>query len=467
MLERAHQRHLDAGDAAARRADARAGSACSSWSAARSAAGPAGSAARERLVEREPGDCVEQGYLLMPVRVSARGDAAIPRRPPPSPARRRRSASASATRTCSRSRCTVQGHFLVRSGRVDGRPAAARRGDGRGDHRRALADRQRARLLRRDHRAARPPTSRAARASGRRRWRAGASASRTWSRSAAAATCTGPRSCSSRAPGRTRSRRRAAPRAAPRWAITARALGGGGLHAGRGAPPARRARRRPRRPTARRAGTGASRSPAWRCCAWRRATSTRRSPRSAACSARRPTPADRAAAAARLRRDHARRRRRGGARERMRRAGAASRPATRSACSARSSPQARGAVELAAGDAGAALLGAAPGVARVGGDRGARTRRRACARSSARRAGRSATRTRPRSSSTRPARAFARARAAPDLARARALAPAPAPASASGLTARELQVLRLSRPGGRTRRSPPSSCSASGRSTAT
>ena len=74
------------------------------------------------------------------------------RRPPWLPVRPRpRSASGSATPTCSPSPRTRRG-ALVAPGRVEEGLAAARRGDGRGDRRRALAGRHRHRLLRRDRR---------------------------------------------------------------------------------------------------------------------------------------------------------------------------------------------------------------------------------------------------------------------------------------------------------------------------
>ena len=77
---------------------------------------------------------------------------------------------------------------------------------------------------------------------------------------------------------------------------------------------------RRRRPTARRAGAGGSRSRVWPCCGWRRANATRPPRRSAGCWARRPSRCRRAATAPRLRRDHAGRRRVEEARDRVPRA---------------------------------------------------------------------------------------------------------------------------------------------------
>ena len=67
--------------------------------------------------------------------------------------------------------------------------------------------------------------------------------------------------------------------------------------------------KRPRRRTGRRVGSGASRSRGSRCCGWRKAMSTPRRRRSAALSARRPSLCHACGSAARIRRDHARRRR--------------------------------------------------------------------------------------------------------------------------------------------------------------
>ena len=120
--------------------------------------------------------------------------------------------------------------------------------------------------------------------------------------------------------------------------------------------------------------------------------------------ARRTTdrPAEAHEPAARLRRDHA-----GGRRcRRMRasacaRAGGDRRGASTPACSARSPAQARGAVELAEGDAQAALVLAAPRLRGLAADRGA-LRRRARARADrARLPAPSATRRAPRWRSTR------------------------------------------------------------------
>ena len=84
----------------------------------------------------------------------------------------------------------------------------------------------------------------------------------------------------------------------------ARAPGGrcGGLRARASCTGCAARTPRPRPPTARRAGGGVSRSPAWRCCASRRAAATRRGRRSAARSRAEASGRRRPAAAARRRR---------------------------------------------------------------------------------------------------------------------------------------------------------------------
>jgi hypothetical protein len=101
LLERAHRAHLAAGnELAALR--------CAFWIgvnlARRGEMGRAGGwlGRAQRLLDREEGDRVERGYLLLPA-VFEQEAAATSRGPPPPRARRRRSANASATRTCSRS----------------------------------------------------------------------------------------------------------------------------------------------------------------------------------------------------------------------------------------------------------------------------------------------------------------------------------------------------------------------------
>ena len=81
---------------------------------------------------------------------STRPPATTRPRSPPRP-RPPRSASASATQTCSRSPVTIEGILLIKQGRVERGSRAARRGHGGGHRGRAVADRQRLRLLRRDH----------------------------------------------------------------------------------------------------------------------------------------------------------------------------------------------------------------------------------------------------------------------------------------------------------------------------
>ena len=101
--------------------------------------------------------------------------------------------------------------------------------------------------------------------------------------------------------------------------------------------------------------------------------------------------------------------------------------------------QTRGAVELAGGDARAALS-TSVGPARSGRSSAPRTTPRGSASSSPAPAARSGTRTAPRSSSTPPAGPSRKLGAAPDLARLDAAGAASPP---HGLTARQLEVLRL------------------------
>ena len=168
-LERAHHAHLDGGEAlrAAR---------CAFWIGMnlvlRGEIGPRDGLARPRAAAaRARGARLRRARLpAAAARCSeheAAGDyeAALADRAP----RPWRSASASATRDLFALAAQATGIIAdqARAGRRG--PAAARRGDGRGHRGRAVADRQRLRLLRRDRRAARRPTSRAARRSGRRR----------------------------------------------------------------------------------------------------------------------------------------------------------------------------------------------------------------------------------------------------------------------------------------------------------
>ena len=184
---------------------------------------------------------------------------------------------------------------------ADGRDDGGRHGG------RAVADRHRARLLQRD-RVCQRASSCGARGSGPPRWRDGASNSPTWWRTPASAWFTAPRSWSWTAPGRRRWKRRGGPASAR--ARRNRASGGkpptgeGEMHRLRGDSP------RPSRPTARRADAGGSPARASRCCAWLRAKPTRPQPRSAGRGRDRASRLARAAAA-RLRRDPACRRRPG------------------------------------------------------------------------------------------------------------------------------------------------------------
>ena len=294
--------------------------------------------------------------------------------------------------------------------------AAAGRGDGGGHGRRAVADRQRVRVLRRDHglpggvRAApRAGVDRGAHALVR-------AAARHGELHAARAWCTAPRSCSCTARGPTPCRRRGGPASAARWRRTRRrpprpSTGGARSIACAASSP------RPRRPTARRAPAGASRSPAWRCCGWPRGT-----PSAAAAAMRRLRRRDDRAVPA---------------------CGACCPPTSRScwrSATCRAARQglhgargarprgweggmlpalvahSRGAVDLAEGDARAALVALRQADAGVAGARGAVRGRAGAACWSAWPAPRSATTTPPRSSSTppaRPSRGWARRRTRP------------------------------------------------------
>ena len=139
---------LDAGDAsrAAR---------CAFWIgmtlAIRGEIGPAGGwfGRAQRLVELEDQDCVEQGYLLMPVALQHQARETSRRRTPPSPTPSR-SASVSVTQTSSRPCCSSKGSHPDQARANAGRPGAPGRGHGRGHGRRCVAGHERRRLLRRD-----------------------------------------------------------------------------------------------------------------------------------------------------------------------------------------------------------------------------------------------------------------------------------------------------------------------------
>ena len=138
-LERAHQRYLASGETLR-------GVRCALWIglnlASRGQIGPAtGWLGRaQRLLENE-GECRRARISAAAARCSST------RRPATSLLRRRRrrrpfeSARASATETCSRSRSHGQGYMLIKDGQSTERPRSARRGDGRGHRRGALADR--------------------------------------------------------------------------------------------------------------------------------------------------------------------------------------------------------------------------------------------------------------------------------------------------------------------------------------
>ena len=177
--------------------------------------------------------------------------------------------------------------MLIGRGRVAEGLRAARRGDGGGHRRRAVADRQRLRLLRRDHR-----LPGGVRAAPRARVDGGADALVR-----AAAGHGQLHRHVPRAPRRDPAVARRLAGGARRGAAGARALRGGEERAG--APRRRCTARasctacagtstRPRRRTATPAGAGASRSPGSRCCGWRRATSRPPRPRSGAWRPRPP-----------------------------------------------------------------------------------------------------------------------------------------------------------------------------------
>ena len=129
-LERAHQAHLDDGEAlrAAR---------CAFWvghqshAAGRDRPGDGVDGRAQRLVEREGRDCVERGYLLLPAmfRHEAEGDLEAAAATAGEAVGVRRAVRRSGpVRACSAVEGRVPGH--PRAGR--GGPRAARRGDGRG-----------------------------------------------------------------------------------------------------------------------------------------------------------------------------------------------------------------------------------------------------------------------------------------------------------------------------------------------
>ena len=147
LLERAHGAYLGSGQplAALR---------CAFWIGVTLAArGQVGHATgwlgrARRLLDREGGDRVERGYLLVPVAFEQEAEGDLEAAADTS-ARRRRSASASATRTCSRSPPWA-GSFPDPDRAHERGSEVAGRGDGGRNRRRAVADRLGHRLLRRD-----------------------------------------------------------------------------------------------------------------------------------------------------------------------------------------------------------------------------------------------------------------------------------------------------------------------------
>ena len=105
----------------------------------------------QRLVEREESECVEQGYLMLPAmfRHEAAGELeAAAATAGAAGAIGERFGDADLFALCAQAR----GTYLVMLGPPRGRARAAGRGHGGGHRGRAVADRQRPRLLRRDPR---------------------------------------------------------------------------------------------------------------------------------------------------------------------------------------------------------------------------------------------------------------------------------------------------------------------------
>ena len=196
---------------------------------------------RPALVDRRSGDCVEQGYLLVPAMMGQEARRRPRRAPTPRPSPRPVRGALRRGRPA-RARAPPAGPRADQAGAARRRLRAARRDHGRRHLRRAVADRHRPHLLQRDRgvpaglrAAARPRVDDRTDAVVRR-------SSPTWSASPVGAWCTAPRSCSSTARGRMRWRRRGWP--AERFAQVMHdvAAGEARVPAGRDPPAAGRLR---------------------------------------------------------------------------------------------------------------------------------------------------------------------------------------------------------------------------------